>query len=78
MQRRHGRSGGVEDGGSDADGLASTAAAASLPAAPAPPPDRLGFRNVGEGAGGTVNLVPSAPAPHPLLFGTVLRGPTNH
>ena len=31
-----------------------------LPAAPALPLDRLGFRDVGEGAGGAANLVPSA------------------
>ena len=44
MQRRRGRSVGVEDDGSDADGSASMAVAVSLPAAPAPPLDRLGFR----------------------------------
>ena len=75
MQRRRGRSVGVEDGDSDADGSASMAV--SLPAAPAPPLDRLGFRDVGEGAGSAANLVSSAPAPHPLLFSAVQRGPTN-
>ena len=61
MQRRRRRSAGVEDSGSDVDGSASTAAAVSLPAAPALPPDRLGFREyVGEGAGDAVNIVPSA------------------
>ena len=60
MQRSRERSAGVEDGGSDVDGLAPTAVAVSLPAALAPPPDRLGYRNVGEGAGDAVNLVPSA------------------
>ena len=39
-----------------------------LPAAPALPLDRLGFRDMGEGAGGAANLVSSAPAPHPLLI----------
>ena len=78
MQRRRGRSGGVEDGGSDADGSTSMAVAVRLPAAPALPLDRLGFGDVGEGAGGVANLVSSAPAPHPLLFSAVQRGPTNH
>ena len=52
MQRRSGRSVGVEDDGSDADGSASMAVAVAvrLPAAPAHPLDRLGFRDVGEGA----------------------------
>ena len=58
MQRRRERSVGVEDDGSDADGSASMAVAVSLPAAPAPPLDRLGFRGVG--AGGAANLVPCA------------------
>ena len=71
MQRRRGRSIGVEDGDSDADGSASMAVAVRLPAAPALPLDRLGFRNVDEGAGGAANLVSSAPAPHPLLFSIV-------
>ena len=43
MQRRRGRSVGVEDGDSDADGSASMAVAV-VPAVPAPPLDRLGFR----------------------------------
>ena len=43
MQRRRGRSVGVEDGDNDVDGSALMAVAV-LPAAPAPPLDRLGFR----------------------------------
>ena len=78
MQWRRERSVEVEGDGSDADGSASMAVAVRLPAAPALPLDRLGFRDVGEGAGGAANLVSSAPAPHPLLFSTVQRGPTNH
>ena len=68
----------VEGNGCDADGSASMAVAVRLPAAPALPLDRLGFRDVGEGAGGAANLVSSAPAPHPLLFSAVQRGPNNH
>ena len=75
VQRRRGRSIGVGDGDSDADGSASMAVAVRLPAAPALPLDRLGFRDVGEGVGGAANLVSSAPAPHPLLFSAVQRGP---
>ena len=78
MQRRRECSVGVEDDGSDADGSASMAVVVSLPAAPAHPLDRLGFRDVGKGAGGAANLVSSAPAPHPLLFSAVQRGATNH
>ena len=41
----------VEGDGNDADGSASMAVAVRLPGAPAPPLDRLGFRDVGESAG---------------------------
>ena len=82
MQRLHGRGGVVVDDGANDDepGLmvAVKAAKVGLPAAPTLPLDRLGFRDVGEGAGGAANLVSSAPAPHPLLFSAVQRGPTNH
>ena len=78
VQWRRERSVEVEGDGSDADGSASMAVAVRLPAAPALPLDRLGFRDVGEGAGGAANLVSSAPSPHPLLFSAVQRGPTNH
>ena len=50
MQWRRERSVEVEGDGSDADGSASMAVAVRLPAAPALPLDRLGFRDVGEGA----------------------------
>ena len=67
------------DGGDDGTELAAVKTMkVGFPAAPALPLDRLGFRDVGEGVGGTVNLVPSVPAPHPYLFGTVQWGPTNH
>ena len=66
----------VEGDGSDADGSASMAV--RLPAAPALPLDRLGFRDVGEGAGGAANLVSCAWPPHPSLYCAVQRGPTNH
>ena len=78
MQWRRERSVGVEGDGSDADGSASMAVAVRLPAAPALPLDRLGFSDVGEGAGGAASLVSRAPAPHPLLFSAVQWGPTNH
>ena len=68
MQWRRERSIEVEGDGSDADGSASMAVAVSLPAAPAPPLDRLGFRDVGEGAGGVANLVPCAQPLTPFLF----------
>jgi len=69
----------VDDGGDDRTELAAVKAMkVRLPAAPALPLDQLGFRDVGEGAGGAANLVSSAPAPHPLLFSAVQRGPTNH
>ena len=69
----------MDDGGGDGTELAAVKAMkAGLPAAPALSLDRLGFRDVGEGAGGAANLVSSAPAPHPLLFSAVQRGPTNH
>ena len=76
MQRSRGRSAGVEDGGSDVDGSASMATAVSLPATPAPPPDRLGFREyVSEGAGGAVNLVPSAWPLTPFYMALYSGGP---
>ena len=78
MQWRHERSVEVEGDGNDADGSVSMAVAVRLPTAPTLPLDRLGFRDVGEGAGGAANLVSSAPAPHPLLFSAVQRGPTNY
>jgi len=69
----------VDDGGDDRTELAAVKAMkVRLPAAPALPLDRLGFRDVGEGAGGAAYLVSSAPAPHPLLFSAVQRRPTNH
>ena len=75
MQRLHGRGGVVVDDGANGDGPGSTAVAVRLPAAPAPPPDRLGFRNVGEGAGGAVNLVPSAWPLTPFYMALHSRGP---
>ena len=67
------------DGDDDGTELAAVKAMkVGLSAAPALPLDRLGFRDVGEGASGAANLVSSAPAPHPLLFSAVQRGPTNH
>ena len=78
MQWHRERSVEVEGDGNDAGGSAWMAVAVRLPAAPALPLDLLGFRDVGEGASGAVNLVSSAPAPHPLLFSAVQRGPTNH
>ena len=78
VQWRRERSVEVEGDGSDADGSASMAVAVKLPAAPALPLDRLGFRDVGEGAGGTANLMPCAWPPHPSLYGAVQWGPTNH
>jgi len=48
----------VDDGGDDGTELAAVKATkVGLPAAPALPLDRLGFRDVGEGAGGAANLV---------------------
>ena len=78
MQWRREHSVEVEGDGNDADGSTSMAVAVRLPAAPVLHLDRLGFRDVGEGAGGAANLVSSAPAPHPLLFSAVQRGATNH
>jgi len=78
VQWRRERSIGVEGDGSDTNGSASMAVAVRLLAAPALHLDRLGFRDVGEGAGGAANLVSSAPAPHPLLFSAVQQGPTNY
>jgi len=58
----------VDDGGDDRTELAAVKAMkVRLPAAPALPLDQLGFRDVGEGAGGVANLVSSAPAPHPFI-----------
>ena len=57
------------DGGGDGTELAAVKAMkVGLPTAPALPLDRLGFRDVGEGVGGTANLVPCAPAPHLYLI----------
>ena len=78
MQWRRERSVEVEGDGIDADGSASMAVAVRLPAAPVLPLDRLGFRGVGEGAGGVANLVSCAWPPHPSLYCAVQRGPTNH
>ena len=48
----------VVDGGDDGTELVAVKAMkVGLPAAPALPLDRLGFRDVGEGAGGAANLV---------------------
>ena len=69
----------MDDGGDDGTELAAVKAMkVGLPAAPALPLDRLGFRDVGEGAGGAANLVPCAWPPHPSLYCAVQRGPTNH
>ena len=59
MQRgRFRRDGVVVDGGNDGTELAAVKAMkVGLPAAPALPLDRLGFRDVGEGVGGAANLV---------------------
>ena len=75
MQRRRGRSVGVEDDGSDTDGSTSMAVAVSLPAAPAPLLDRLGFRDVGEGAGGAANLVLCARPLTPFNLALYSGGP---
>ena len=59
MQRGRCRRDGVEDDGSD-DGTelaVMKTMKVGLPAAPVLPLDRLGFRDVGEGAGGAANLV---------------------
>ena len=57
-QRGRCRRDGVEDGGGDGVTELTTAMVMKvrLPAAPALALDRLGFRDVGEGAGGTANL----------------------
>ena len=68
MQWHRERSVEVEGDGSDADGSVSMAVAVRLPAAPALPLDRLGFRDMGEGAGGAANLVSSAPIRRPSLI----------
>ena len=65
----------MDDGGDDVTELAAVKAAkVGLPAAPALSLDRLGFRDVGEGAGGTANLVSCAPAPHPLFILALCSG----
>ena len=49
------------DGGDDGTELGAVKAMKVwLPATPALPLDRLGFRDMGEGAGGAANLVPCA------------------
>ena len=59
----------MDDGGDDGTELAAVKAMkVGLPAAPALPLDRLGFRDVGEGAGGAANLVSSAPIRRPSLI----------
>ena len=69
----------MDDGGDDGTELAAVKAMkVGLPAAPALPLDRLGFRDVGEGAGGAANLVSCAWPPHPSIYCAVQRGPTNH
>ena len=69
----------MDDGGDDGTELAAVKAMkVGLPAAPALPLDRLGFRDVGEGASGAANLVSCAWPPHPSLYCAVQRGPTNH
>ena len=66
MQRgRFRRDGVVVDGDDDGTELAAVKAMkVGLPAAPALPLDRLGFRDVGEGAGGAANLVLCAAGLH--------------
>jgi len=59
----------VDDGGDDGTELAAVKAMkVGLPAAPALPLDRLGFRDVGGGAGGAANLVPCARPLTPFLI----------
>ena len=58
MQRGRCRRDGVEDDGNDGGtelAMVKTMKV-GLPAAPALPLDRLGFRDMGEGAGGAANL----------------------
>ena len=59
MQRGRCRRDDVEDDGNDGGTELAMVKAmkVGLPAAPALPLNRLGFRDVGEGAGGTANLV---------------------
>ena len=65
----------MDDGGDDGTELAAVKVAkVGLPAAPALSLDRLGFRDVGEGAGGAANLVLCAPAPHPLFILALCSG----
>ena len=48
----------MDDGGDDGTELAAVKAMkVGLPAAPVLPLDRLGFRDMGEGAGGAANLM---------------------
>ena len=78
MQRgRCRRDGVVVDGDDDGTELAAVKAMkVGLPAAPALPQDRLGFREyVGEGAGGAVNLVPSAWPLTPFYMALYSGGP---
>ena len=76
-QRPHGRGGVVVDGGANGDEPTTTVvtamAAVSLPVAPAPPLDRLGFCEWG--MGGAVNLILNAPAPHSYLLWRSATGP---
>ena len=74
VQRRSGRSVGVEDDGSDADGSASMAVAVSLPAAPAPPLDRLGFRECGWGCWRRGEPRYQCPGPSPLFILALYSG----
>ena len=67
------------DGGDDGTELTAVKPMkVGLPAAPALPLDRLGFRDVGEGAGSAANFMSCAWPPHPSLYCAVQRGPTNH
>ena len=65
----------MDDGGNDRTELAAVKAAkVGLPAALALYLDRLGFRDVGEGASGATSLVSCAPAPHPLFILALCSG----
>ena len=68
MQWRRERNVEVEGDDSDADGSASMAVAVRLPAAPAHPLDRLGFRDVDEGAGRRDEPRVVCLAPSPLFI----------
>ena len=80
MQRLRGCGDVVVDDGANGDEsrMKAVAVMVVLPTAPAPPPDRLRVRDVGEGVGGTVNLVPCAPALTPTYYCVVQWGATNH